>query len=327
MANYLLQTKLHIPQSRPKLVPRPRLLERLRIGIDLELTLVSAPAGSGKTTLLSEWATECASHMDVAWLSLDPDDNDAQRFWTYWIAALQVAQPDLARDSLRWLEATQMPPIQSLLTPLINDLAALPNKVLLVLDDYHVLSTPAIHEGLTFLLDHQPPQLHLAISTRADPPLPIARLRARRQITEVRDSDLRFTTTEAATYLNETMRLSLEADDIEALETRTEGWIVGLQLAALSMQGRADAHAFVAAFGGSHHYILEYLTEEVVQCQPEFVRRFLLQTSILDRLCGSLCDALLADEPPSPRMANARTVLAYLDRSNLFVTPIDDEHH
>jgi LuxR family maltose regulon positive regulatory protein len=320
METPLLKTKLYIPPLSPGLVTRPLLIERLSAGLHRKLTLISAPAGSGKTTLLGECVVECGPSTRVAWLSLDQDDNDALRFWTYLIAALQVAQPDLGRGGLQLLQAPQMPPVQSVLTPVLNDLTARCGKIVLVLDDYHVISTPAIHKGLTFLLDHQPPQLHLAISTRADPPLPIARLRARGQLTELRADDLRFTAEEVAAFLNGTMGLGLPPEDVAALEARTEGWISGLHLAALSMQGRKDAHAFVETFTGSHHYIIEYLVEEVLSRQPGPVQRFLLQTSILDRLCASLCDALTGGH-------DGADMLKRLQRDNLFTVPLDDEGH
>ncbi len=313
----LLTTKFHIPSPRPELVPRPDLVERLESGLRRKLTLISAPAGFGKTTLLSECAAQCGQ--PVAWLSLDEEDNDAIRFWTYLIAALQTVQADLGQEALQVLQAPQPPPVQSVLTPLLNDLAALSHALVLILDDYHVISNRAIHDGLVFLLDHQPQQLHLVTSTRADPPLPISRLRVRGQLTEIRADDLRFTANEAAAFLNEVMGLDLTLKDVQALETRTEGWIAGLQLAALSMQGRKDKQAFVAAFTGSHHYVLEYLTEEVVYRQPKAVQQFLLQTSILERLSGSLCDCVTEGD--------SATMLERLRRDNLFVVQGDDEHH
>ncbi len=314
----LLTTKLHIPSPRPELVPRPDLVERLESGLRRKLTLISAPAGFGKTTLLSECAAQCGQ--PVAWLSLDEEDNDATRFWTYLIAALQTAQADLGQEALQVLQAPQPPPVQSVLTPLLNDLAALSHALVLILDDYHVISNQTIHDGIVFLLEHQPQQLHLVTSTRADPPLPISRLRARGQLTEIRADDLRFTSNEAAAFLNEVMGLDLTLKDVQALETRTEGWIAGLQLAALSMQGRKDKQAFVAAFTGSHHYVLEYLTEEVVYRQPKAVQQFLLQTSILERLSGPLCDRVSGRD-------DSATMLERLRRDNLFVVPLDDEHH
>ncbi len=336
MTTTILTTKLYVPPHRPGLVSRPRLIERLSAGLDRKLTLISASAGFGKTTLLSECAVTCGRA--VAWLSLDEEDNDATRFWTYLIAALQTVHADLGQETEQFLQDSQTPSIPTFLTPLLNDIAALSEPIILALDDYHLITNRAIHDGLTFLLDHQPPQLHLAISTRADPLLSLVRLRARGQLTELRANDLRFTSDEAATFLNETVGLSLTRETVEALEARTEGWIVGLQLAALSMQGRdaARVREFVTAFTGSHHYVLEYLTEEVLQQQPEPVQRFLLETSILDRLCGPLCDAVrfgIAETPSNSggiavtERADSAEVLADLNRRNLFIAPLDDAHH
>jgi LuxR family maltose regulon positive regulatory protein len=285
------------------------------------LTLISASAGFGKTTLLSEWI---AHHEGpVAWLSLDDQDNEAVRFWTHFVAAHQRIQADLGQDALTLLQASQPPPVEAILSSLINEIAALAESppttaIILVLDDYHLISTPQIHEGMAFLLEHQPHNLHLVIATRADPLLPVFRLRARGQLTELRSDDLRFIADEAATFLNTVMKLNLPLQDVQALERRTEGWIVGLQLAALSLQGRAEARQFIDGFGGSHHYVLEYLTEEVVSRQTKPVQRFLIQTSILDRLCGPLCDALTGE-------TDGDAVLADLQQRNLFITSLDDE--
>ncbi|MCP4541925.1 MAG: helix-turn-helix transcriptional regulator [Chloroflexi bacterium] len=323
MTLQLLTTKLYIPSPRPELVPRPRLIEQLEGGLRHKLTLISAPAGFGKTTLLSEWIS-CRSAvtapLPIAWLSLDKEDNDETRFWTYLIAAIQTVHADLGQSVQEMLKTPQPPPAQSILTPLLNDIAALSDTLVLILDDYHVISNRAIHKGLAFLLEHQPEQLHLILSTRADPPLSVSRLRARGQLTEMRVNDLRFTSDEAATFLNEAMSLRLAVKDVKALKARTEGWVVGLQLAALSMQGRQDTHEFVAAFTGGHHYVLEYLTEEVVYRQSESVQQFLLETSILDRLSGALCDAVTQRD-------NGDAMLERLRRDNLFVVPLDDEHH
>jgi LuxR family maltose regulon positive regulatory protein len=313
----VLRTKLYIPPIRSELVSRPRLIERLDTGRHGRLTLLSAPAGFGKTTLLSEWVTQFQDR--AAWLSLDKEDNDETRFWTYLVAALQTVHANLGQDALRLLQALQQPATKAILTKLLNQITDLPQGVTLVLDDYHLISDSAIHKGLTFLLEHLPPQMHVAISTRADPPLPIHRLRAHGQLTELRSDDLRFTADEAAAFLNAAMGLSLAREDVEALEARTEGWIVGLQLAALSLQGRVDAHEFITTFSGGHHYVLEYLTQEVVRRQPEPVQRFLMQTSILDRLYGPLCDAVTGGD-------DGEAVLAHLRQRNLFILPLDDEH-
>jgi len=314
----LLRTKLYIPPIRSELVSRPRLIERLDAGRHRKLTLISAPAGFGKTTLLSEWTTRLTDR--AAWLSLDKEDNDKVRFWTYVVAALQTVHASLGQDALQLLQGHQQPATQAIVTRLLNQVTSLSQGVIFVLDDYHLISDPTIHEGIAFLLEHLPPQMHVAISTRADPPLPVHRLRARGQLTELRSDDLRFTAGEAAAFLTAAMGLDLAREDVEVLEARTEGWVVGLQLAALSLQGRADAHEFITAFSGGHHYVLEYLTEEVMRRQPEPVQRFLVHTSILNRLCGPLCNAVTGGN-------DGEAKLAHLRQRNLFILPLDDEHH
>jgi len=314
----LVETKLYIPKPKPTLVERPRLIERLRHGAESKLTLVSAPAGFGKTTLLAEWLTASASDArSPAWLALDPADSQAGTFWTYLITALRTGAPGVGASALRLLAEPQPPPIETVLATLVNELSALPNDVVLVLDDYHAVDAPDIQSGMEFLLDHLPPKMHLVIATRADPALPLGRLRARGELTEIRAADLRFTPDEAAAYLNEVMGLDLSARDIEALEGRTEGWIAALQLAALSMQGRDDVAGFIAGFAGDDRYIVDYLVEEVLQRQSEGVRSFLLQTSILSQLTGPLCDAVTGQ-------AGGKAMLEALDRGNLFVVPLDD---
>jgi LuxR family transcriptional regulator, maltose regulon positive regulatory protein len=314
----ILTTKLYIPLPRANLVQRPRLIERLNEGLHLgrRLTLISASAGSGKTTLLGEWAA--TSDLPFCWLSLDKDDNDPSRFWAYVVAALQTTHPQLGQSVLPMLHGSQMPPVRSILTPLLNELAALSEPIVLVLDDYHLVTEGAIHDGVAFILDHLPQQMHLVVAARADPPLPLARLRARGQLTELRADDLRFTAEEVAAFLNGVMGLKLQPEDVAALEARTEGWISGLHLAALSLQGHEDAHAFIEAFTGGHHYIIEYLIEEVLSRQPEPVQRFLLHTSILDRLCAPLCDAITGER-------DGASMLERLLRDNLFIIPLDDE--
>ncbi len=313
----LLKTKLFMPPLRHEAVQRPRLTARLDAGLRCALTLISAPAGFGKTTALLEWAGRLAAR--VAWLSLDEGDNDAARFCAYLVAALQTVLPGIGDPALAALRSPQ-PPLETVLTGLINEIAAETGPLVLILDDYHTIRTPAIHDAVAFLIDHLPAPLRLVIATRADPPLPLARLRSRGQLAELRAADLRFTPDEAASFLNQAMGLGLSAADAAALEVRTEGWIAGLQLAALSLQGRQDASAFIAAFSGSHHFILDYLTEEVLRRQPPDVQTFLLCTSILDRLCGPLCDALLED-----RAAPAQGTLEQLERQNMFIVPLDDE--
>jgi LuxR family maltose regulon positive regulatory protein len=312
MTMSILTTKLYIPPPRQNLVPRSHLVKRLDEALRLRhrAILISAPADSGKTTLLSEWSAQV--RQSVGWLSLDEDDDDLVQFWTYVIAALQQIHPQIGQPMMASLQRPQPLLVQAFLTPLLNEIAALGKRTILILDDYHVVTTQAIHDGVSFFLDHLPQQLHLVIATHADPPLPIARLRARGQLTELRADDLRFSAEEVAAFLNGVMELGLQPEDTAALEARTEGWISGLHLAALSMQGREDAHVFVQAFTGSHHYILEYLIEEVLSQQPESVQRFLLQTSILDRLCASLCDALTGGH-------DGTDMLDRLQRDNLFI--------
>jgi len=322
MAIPLLQTKLYIPPARPdaQRVSRPRLIERLDAGIRRKLTLVSAPAGFGKTTLVSEWVQatgEVAPPIAIAWLSLDEGDNDPTRFLSYSIAALRTIEANIAKGVLSALQSPQPPPAEDILTVLINEIAAIPGRILLVLDDYHLIEAQPIHDALTFLLRHLPPQMHLVIATREDPPLILARLRARGQLTELRAADLRFTSSEAAVFLNQVMNLDLSAEDIAALERRTEGWIAGLQLAAISMQGRKDATSLIESFTGSHRFVLDYLIEEVLNQQSESVQTFLLQTAILDRLAGSLCDALSGQD-------NGQAILESFERANLFIFSLDE---
>ncbi len=318
-ASPLLETKLYVPKWRAGLVPRPRLIERLDQGIERKLTLVSAPAGFGKTTLLAEWlAATPASERPAACVSLDQSDNNPTRFWAYVISALQTVQSGVGEYAISLLHSPQPPPIESLLTILINEISAIRDGFALILDDYHVIDSPSVHSAVTFLIDHLPSQMHLVIASRSDPPLPLARLRVRSELTELRAADLRFTPDEAAAFLNEVMGLDLSAGDVAALEARTEGWIAGLQLAALSMQGREDVAGLIQAFAGDDRYIVDYLVEEVLQRQPERVRSFLLHTSILDRLSGPLCDAVTGQE-------DSKRMLEGLERGNLFVVPLDDK--
>ena len=345
----LLSTKLYIPRPRAQLVLRPRLLARLNEGLQNMpgLLLLSAPAGFGKTTLLSEWIhrkyegrgrkddggsrqAEMQENIHlsafplhpsrVAWLSLDEGDNDPGRFLTYLVAAMQPVALDRAEEILQILQTPQPPPVDAILTALLNQLSAMPEPFLLVLDDYHLIDARPVDQALTFLIEHLPPQMHMIIATREDPDLPLARLRARGQLTELRAADLRFTLDEAAEFLNQGMGLGLSAEDIAALEARTEGWIAGLQLAALSIQGQKDTAGFIHSFTGSHRFIMDYLVEEVLQRQPEHIQSFLLRTSILDRLSGPLCDAVLL--LPS---ISSQDILEYLERANLFLVPLDSE--
>ncbi len=313
----LLTTKVHVPRRRRGLVARPRLVERLSRGDEAALILVSAPAGFGKTTVLTEWLTAApAENRSVAWLSLDARDNDPALFWAYLLAALQTAVPAVGAGAAALLSSPQSS-TEAFLATLVNDLAAVPGDVVLVLDDYHVIESPEVADGMAFLLQHLPEQVHLVIAGRADPPLPLARLRVRGELVELRAADLRFTPEESAEYLTEAMGLALTAGEVAALDNRTEGWIAALQLAALSMQGRADVTGFITGFAGDDRYIVDYLAEEVLQRQPERIRAFLLQTSILSGLTGPLCDAVTGGR-------DGKDVLEALDRDNLFLVPLDD---
>jgi LuxR family maltose regulon positive regulatory protein len=316
MLGAILQTKLYIPPVRLALVARNHLITQLNQGLEQnrKLTLVSAPAGFGKTTLVAAWIQQL--DRPVAWLSLDENDNELARFFTYFIAALQGIQTGIGAEIQAALIAAQAPPIENLLTMLVNELAIIKKDFILVLDDYHLIKTQPIHEALAFLLDHLPPQMHLIIATRDDPFLPLSRLRARDQMTEIRLRHLRFSSQEITTFLNQVMELGLSRDEIAALENRTEGWIAGLHLAALSMQEQEDATAFVSAFAGDDRYVVDYLVDEVLAQRPLGTREFLLQTSVLDRMTGPLCDALTGQQ-------EGQDVLRQLERANLFVVPLD----
>ncbi len=314
----LLESKLHVPRRRSDLVARPRLSQRLRRAAESPLTLVSAPAGFGKTTLLAEWVAAAPTVGALAaWVSLDERDNDPALFWAYVVAALQaVVAGEVGAGVLALLQPPQ-PPVDVVLGSLVNDLHAVVDDVVLVLDDYHVIEARDVQQGMVFLLDNLPPHVHLVIAGRADPELPLARLRARGDLVEIRAADLRFTPDESAAYLNGSMGLALTSRNVEALESRTEGWIAALQLAALSLEGRDDLDGFISGFAGDDRYIVDYLTEEVLQRQPEDVHHFLLETSILDRLSGPLCDMVTG-------RGDGKARLAALDRGNLFLVPLDD---
>ena len=314
----LLATKMHVPEWRHGSISRPRLIAALDRRPGRKLTLISAPAGFGKTTLLAEWlGSPQPGARTVAWVSLDAADNDPILFWTYICSSLLSVSAGVGRQALSLLRTPNPPPIEGVLTVLINEISAVQHDLLLVLDDLHVIDSEPIHRALAFLLDHLPPRLHLIVTTRADPPLPLARLRGRGEMTELRAADLRFTAEEAAAFLSSAMSLQLSTSDVEVLERRTEGWIAGLQLAALSMQGQRDLPGFIRSFAGDHRYIVDYLVEEVLIQQPHRVKEFLLQTSILDRLNGSLCDAVTGQ-------SEAATRLVELERGNFFVVPLDD---
>jgi len=319
MSAPILATKLYAPQMRLNIVQRARLIARLNES--RTLILISAPAGFGKTTLVGEWiATLTGSGVRVAWLSLDENDSDLVRFLLYFVSAMQTIAPKCGESVVSMLRASQTQPTDVVLTMLLNELAAIPDRFILILDDYHTLDCKPIDEALPFLIDHLPPQMQLVITTREDPQLPLARLRARGQLIELRAADLRFTPDEVAEFLNHAMGLNLSAEDIAALETRTEGWIAGLQLAAISMQGQKDVTHFIQSFTGSHHFVLDYLIEEVLQQQSKNIQSFLLRTSILDRLCSPLCEAVVLD----PAVSGQET-LESLERANLFIIPLDNE--
>jgi LuxR family maltose regulon positive regulatory protein len=363
----LLATKLHPPPARLDLVARPHLVKQVQDGLAAKLLLLAAPAGFGKTTLLAEWLAartedrglsaadsalsprSSALSARVAWVALDAADNDPPRFWRYVLTALDTLWPGGSATALAMLETPQPPPIETILTVALNGLSSLPADSVLVLDDYHLIGAAPIHEAMTFLLDHLPAQLHLIITTRADPPLPLTRLRARRQLAELRAAELRFTPAEAATFLIETMGLPLSADDIAAIETRTEGWITGLQFAALALRDRTNRSGFVQAFTGSNRFVIDYLADEVLGRLPAYLQTFVLHTAVLDRMCGPLCDAVLGvgrwgigageetdsssiqhptpntQHPTPDTQAYSQLLLEQLERANLFLIPLDDE--
>jgi ATP/maltotriose-dependent transcriptional regulator MalT len=318
MSENLLRTKLFIPPRRQNLVERPRLFQKLDGGLDPvnRLIMVTAPAGFGKTTLASEWAR--STRLPLGWLSLDDADNDPIRFLRYLVAAMQSVDGRIGQSIQAALYGFQPPAATVILTEIINDLLLVDGPFLIVLDDYHHISSVSVHEGVNFMVDHLPPAAHLVIATRSDPPLQLARRRGRGTICELRAADLRFTGEEVAAFINQVMGLNLRADDIAALESRTEGWAASLQMAALSLQDTSDRHAFVAAFSGDNRYIADYLLEEVLQHQPVEFQHFLLQTSILDRLCASLCDAVTGRH-------DSQSILNLLERNNLFIVPLDDQ--
>ena len=314
----LLETKVTVPRPRAERLRRPHLIASLDEGMKCDVVLVCTPAGFGKTTLLAEWALR--REHPVAWVSLDSDDNDPVRFWRYVIAALDRACPGIGRDVLLLLDPPNVATVHGVVTALINELEAASDEVALVLDDYHAIGAAPIHDSVAFLLSHLPPQLRLVIATRSDPPLPLARLRAAGALAELRGSDLRFTPEESAALLRDVWGLDVSPRTAAALDARTEGWAVGLQLAALSLQGRPDPDAFVDAFTGTHRFVLDYLGEEVLGRQPERVRTFLLRTSILERLSGPLCDAVTEE-------GGGQSMLEDLEHANMFLIPLDDNCH
>ena len=327
----LLATKFFIPPVRPEIVSRQRLIEQLNTGLYHKLTLISAPAGFGKTTLVGEWLSSLRNNGDessqvgckVAWLSLDNGDNDLTRFLSYFVTALSRldgGETAIGEGALKVLRSSQSPPVETVLTTLINSMSSFAEKIIFVLDDYHLIDSQLVHDAVSFFIENMPSQIHLVVATREDPLFPIPRLRVRDLLTELRAADLKFTTTEVAEFLNQVMGLSLSPEDIAALETRTEGWIAGLQLAAISMQGLDEVATFIETFTGSHKLVLDYLIEEVLEQQPDDVQDFLLKTAILDRLSGSLCDALTGRK-------DGQQQLERLDHVNLFVVSLDNERN
>lgn len=317
METSLLSTKLNIPPIRPGTVFRPRLTDRLEESINYNLVLVSAPAGFGKTTLISEWIRLGRSKVRTAWISLDEGDNDPVRFWVYFIAALQTLQSGCGEEILPWLHSSQPPSIESILTVLINELSAVKSDCIIVLDDYHLIESIKIHDGISFLIGHLPEKVHLVIATRADPPLPLARFRGKGMMLDIHTDDLRFTCEEATSLLRELKTPGLSPKDSTALDERTEGWAVGLKMAALSLRDQKDIPGFIAAFTGSQRYIMDYLMEEVLQMQSREVRDFLMKTSVLERFNSSLCDFVTERN-------DSRDILLNLERDHLFIVPLDE---
>jgi LuxR family transcriptional regulator, maltose regulon positive regulatory protein len=332
----LIHTKLRLPPVRSNLVPRPRLQQRILQGLRCALSLIIAPAGFGKTTLVTSSVTRCG--IPVAWLSLDKNDNQPERFLSYLVAALQEVDQTIGGETLQLMTGVQQAPPGALLTTLINELDASRREIILVLDDYQFITSPNIHEQVTFLLEHCPDTFHLLMATRSDPPLPVARLRARGQMVELRAADLRFTSAEAAQFLNDIMGLCLDTSSVRVLEERTEGWIAGLQMAALSMRDREDVQVFISGFSGTNRFILDYLLEEILSSQSLEIQRFLLFTSVLERLSAPLCEAVLEGETLEDwrvgelttsiqpfNLPACQRIIGYLERENLFLIPLDDE--
>ena len=306
----MFRLSVHRMYERAELIQK---LDKLR---EYKLALIVASAGYGKTALVSEWIAQ--SSMKVVWFSIDAGDNDPVRFWDYVIAAIQTAYPDTGEQTLTLLHEPQPLPVETILSTLINELSALPDVLTLVLDDYHVIDSPSIHEGLAFLVEHMPSQMRLIMTTRTDPPLPLARMRVRGQLLELRSADLRFSPPQIATFFTDVMGLTLTPDEVEVLDKRVEGWIAGLQLAGLALQGKRDTAEFIASFAGDHRYVLDYLGDEILDRQPEAMQQFLLQTSILERLNADLCDTVTGT-------AESRTVLEHLERHHFFVVALDDQ--
>jgi LuxR family maltose regulon positive regulatory protein len=318
METPLLQTKLYIPQPQTNHIPRPRLVALMNEGAGRKLTLVSAPAGFGKSSLLSQWASQ--SDRSISWLSLDDDDNEIARFLSYFIVALQKINKEMGIEPLAALQSSQNPQINTILTALVNEISAIEENFSLILDDYHIIKSPNVHEALNFVLDHSPPHMHLIISSRADPFLPISRFRASGELMELRMENLRFSPEEATKYLNQVRQLDLTEEDVLALDSRTEGWISGIHLAALSMQGHEAPSQFISDFAGDDRYIIDYLVDEVLAKRPSGTKDFLLKTSIFGRMNAQLCDAVTG-------RSDGKATLSALDQANLFIVPLDNRRH
>ena len=318
MAELLLQTKLFIPHQTLSFVPRQRLITQMNKGLNGKLILLCAPAGFGKTTLVTTWLNTV--DFPVGWISLDEGDNDVGRFFAYFVAALHSLQTDIGQTIPSLLSSPQPAPLQHLMTVLINELTAVSQPIILVLDDYHLISEEALQAAIAFFVEHAPPHVQVVITSRATPPMPLARLRARRQLLELYEADLRFTLAETAVFCNEIMRLNLTEETIAALEARTEGWIAGLQMAALSLERNANKDQFVADFAGDDRYILDYLIAEVLQQQSEEIQHFLLKTAVLDRFCADLCAAILQED----NNQSSHKILQQLEQNNLFIIPLDN---
>ena len=312
----LLNTKLNVPPVRPLHVQRTELIQKLDRLREYKLTLIVASAGYGKTALVSEWIAQSA--MRVAWFSIDGGDNDPVRFWDYVIAAIQTAYPDIGEQTLTLLHEPQSLPIETILSTLINELSTLSDMLTVVLDDYHVIESSAIHDGLAFLVEHMPSQIRLIMTTRTDPPLPLARMRVRSQLLELRSTDLRFSPPQIAAFFADVMGLTLTTEEIKALDTRVEGWIAGLQLAGLALQGKRDTAEFITSFAGDHRYVLDYLGDEILDRLPDATQQFLLQTSVLERLNVDLCDTVTG-------VGGSYSVLEHLERNHFFVVALDDK--
>jgi LuxR family maltose regulon positive regulatory protein len=315
MTQQILSTKLYFPSTQPIWVKRNRLIDKLNNCFNARLTVVSAPAGFGKTTLLSEWIEQ--SEYPVGWVSLDQGDNDPKRFHAYIIAALQQIQPGFGSNTETIIKSPQQVPPENIVTALINEIGESLKKSVLILDDYHLIDSPLIHQSLSFFIEHLPDNLHLIIAGRHDPPIPLSKLRTRKQLYEIREADLRFTTDETVNFFNVTMDLDLTKDEVDTLEERTEGWIASLQLAGIAMQGRNNIHDFIKSFKGSHSYIVDYLTEEVINHLDLNLQEFLLYTSILTRFNSSLCDAVIAG-------LGSQDIIDYLNKAKLFIVPLDE---